>query len=130
MLDWCDPSGMKTTSASTVQELHFCMDASGVPVEYGLTIIQICMLYPRKLMFICKADLTVKTWVAEYELPTIDTYFMVNCYDQDTVSATQTPPLEPICSGMPSVEEQDLGQLGGQRETGWGPWLRVSPSAR
>lgn len=83
------------------------MDASGVPVEYGLTIIQICMLYPRKLMFICKADLTVKTWVAKYELPTIDTYFMVNCYDQDALTANQ-PPLDPICSEMPPAEDSEV----------------------
>lgn len=76
------------------------MDASGVPVEYGLTIIQMCMLYPRKLMFICKADLTVKTWVAEYELPTIDTYFMVNCYDQEGLAGTAQRPLDPLCSEM------------------------------
>ena len=89
------------------------MDASGVPVEYGLTIIQMCMLYPRKLMFICKADLTVKTWVAEYELPTIDTYFMVNCYDQEGVAATAQVPLDPICSSVAPSElaEQQEGLL-------------------
>lgn len=94
---------LHTASATLghVQELHFCMDASGVPLAYGLTIIQICMLYPRKLMFICKADLTVKTWVAEYQLPTIDTYFMVNCYDQDAVSAAREAPLDPVCGEMP-----------------------------
>lgn len=82
------------------------MDASGVPVEYGLTIIQMCMLYPRKLMFICKADLTVRTWVAEYSLPTIDTYFMVNCYDQDGLTSQQEP-LEPVCSEMPPTRDEE-----------------------
>jgi hypothetical protein len=102
------------------------MDASGVPVEYGLTIIQICMLYPRKLMFICKADLTVKTWVAEYQLPTIDTYFMVNCYDQDTALERGTPPLDPVCTEPPLAEEQDLGQV----ETAPGSQLRVTGSVQ
>jgi hypothetical protein len=93
------PSSKGWKYRADVQELHFCMDASGVPVEYGLTIIQICMLYPRKLMFICKADLTVDTWLAEYKLPTIDTYFMVECYDQDI-------PMEPhhVSCGNTSTE--------------------------
>lgn len=87
------------------------MDASGVPVEYGLTIIQICMLYPRKLMFICKADLRVKTWVAEYELPTIDTYFMVNCYDQAVLAAAERVPLDPLCSEMPPAQGEQIEEL-------------------
>lgn len=98
-------------SSSSGQELHFCMDASGVSTEYGLTIIQMCMLYPRKLIFICKADLKVKTWVgAQYDLPTIDTYFMVDCYEQEglaALSASQEPPLGPVCGAMPSAEEAD-----------------------
>jgi hypothetical protein len=56
------------------------MDASGVPEDLGLTIISMCMLYPQKLMFVCRAELTSDTWLGKTVLPTIDTYFMVDCY--------------------------------------------------
>lgn len=61
------------------------MDASGVPVDYALTIIQMCMLYPRKLMFTTLAHIRVATWLSKMTLPAIDTYFMVDCFDQTVV---------------------------------------------
>lgn len=66
------------------------MDASGVPVDYALTIIQICMLYPRKLMFTTLADIHVSTWLSKTKLPSIDTYFMVDCFDQ-TITEIEDP---------------------------------------
>lgn len=66
------------------------MDASGVPLDYALTIIQICMLYPRKLMFTTLADIRVATWISKTKLPSIDTYFMVDCFDQ-TVTEVEDP---------------------------------------
>eukprot|EP00892_Ulva_mutabilis_P002270 jgi/Ulvmu1/12043/UM083_0056.1 len=72
------------------QELHQCMDASGVPVDYALTIIQMCMLYPRKLMFTTLAHIRVATWLSKTTLPAIDTYFMVDCFDQ-TITEVEDP---------------------------------------
>jgi hypothetical protein len=80
-----------------VQDIHFCLDASGVPEDLSLTIISMCMLYPQKLMFVCKAELTSETWVGTTELPTIDTYFMVDCYPgQEKVNSDE------ICGDEPN----------------------------
>jgi hypothetical protein len=66
------------------------VDASGVPVDYALAIVQMCMLYPRKLMFTTLAHIKVATWLSKTTLPAIDTYFMVNCFDQ-TVAEVEDP---------------------------------------
>ena len=77
-----------------MQDAHFCMDASGVPSDYRSTIVHMCMLYPRKLMFVCRADLTATTWLGTTHLPTIDTYFTVDCFDP---SGHHGPPLSGSC---------------------------------
>jgi hypothetical protein len=77
--------------AMQAYELHaFDINASGVPADYRSTIIDICMLYPHRLMFVCQANLTASTWAGTTRLPTIDTYFMVDCFRQPH-GADETP---------------------------------------
>lgn len=64
-----------------MQVLHVTVDASNVPERYTTTVLAMCQLYPRKLIFFFKAQLFATYMMQREALPLINTYFTVDCVD-------------------------------------------------
>ena len=76
-----------------VQALNITVDASNVPQRYSITVLEICKLYPRQLIFFFKAELTATSFMQREKLPAIVTYFTVNC--TNTAAFVAMPPHSP-----------------------------------
>jgi len=59
--------------------LNVTVDASNVPTRYSVTVLEVCKLYPRQLIFFFRAALTATSLMQRETLPVINTYFTVDC---------------------------------------------------
>jgi hypothetical protein len=69
-------------SRSTPFNLEVQVDASGVPKDYILSIVSQCSTFPHVLTFFLQGKVSVKHFLLPRQdtLPSIDTYFMIDCY--------------------------------------------------
>ncbi|GBF96557.1 hypothetical protein Rsub_09140 [Raphidocelis subcapitata] len=64
-------------------EVHVKVDASNLPGKYTAVVIGCCLNFPRKLIFFLTASFKVDYMMWSYDLPLVDSYFMLDCSDAD-----------------------------------------------
>ena len=69
-------------SRSTPFNLQVQVNASGVPKDYILSIVSQCSTFPHVLTFFLQGKVSVTHFLLPRQdtLPSIDTYFMIDCY--------------------------------------------------
>jgi len=69
-------------SRSNPFNLQVQVDASGVPKDYILSIVSQCSTFPHVLTFFLQGKVSVRHFLLPRQdsLPSIDTYFMIDCY--------------------------------------------------
>lgn len=61
--------------------LQVKVDASNLPGSYTAVVIGCCLNFPRKLIFFLTARFRVRYFAWAYDLPLVDSYFMLDCGD-------------------------------------------------
>lgn len=73
------PSDAPPPCCTAAQVIAAYIDASNVPRRYMQPLHDQCWSFPHKLVFFLYGTLTAEHATGSYDIPPIDTYFMLDC---------------------------------------------------